>query len=650
MDDFKPKNVIITLGIVALIIIVNFYLYTRGLTPGNHLLLVHLYYPLVIITAVFTNYSGMLIIVLVSSLANLIQLRQLLEVESVVVTLAYPFISFIIGHLITGIRRRQVRERIRAAALHHKAATEMNTLYQMSITLTSLTSLSSILRSMMRILSDELGSERSQLALVESDGANDQLPLLRVTATHGFDPEEEDGGIPKPWLEPMREVASSGKPKIISGRSEFVSPEEYAKGDEINFYCLPVKVRGEIIGVLSAEKLLLPGISYRDDLRFLEIVSSIIGQVIQINRMLDSIRDMVVYNDNILASMASGIVAFDMLGKVTIFNHVAEEIIGIKRSQALGKSYWALFASQEEMTQPIRQALGESEVGSNLEVALSREGESQLILNLSTSLLKNGEDQVIGAVASFSDISQVKKLEEEVKRTDRLATAGEMAAGLAHEIRNPLSGLRGSAQLIATELGEDDPRTEYTEVIVEEVDRVEGLIRKLLDLVKPISPDFKEGDVNEILTDTLSFVLKSVRNGEEFKIVRELAPSLPVITVDEESLRGAFMNILLNAFQAMPEGGVLSLRTELDGERSTVKIRVADTGPGIPSQERELIFNPFYTRRRGGTGLGLSVTGRIIAEHGGSIGVEGVPGNGAAFVISLPVMNKKKTNAKNEVF
>ena len=198
MDDFKPKNVIITLGIVALIIIVNFYLYTRGLTPGNHLLLVHLYYPLVIITAVFTNYSGMLIIVLVSSLANLIQLRQLLEVESVVVTLAYPFISFIIGHLITGIRRRQVRERIRAAALHHKAATEMNTLYQMSITLTSLTSLSSILRSMMRILSDELGSERSQLALVESDGANDQLPLLRVTATYGFDPEEEDGGAARP--------------------------------------------------------------------------------------------------------------------------------------------------------------------------------------------------------------------------------------------------------------------------------------------------------------------------------------------------------------------------------------------------------------------------------------------------------------------
>ena len=635
MENLKAKT-LITLGLGILILIVNFYLYRRGLTTGYFMLLVHLYYPTIIVVALYTNYAGIVAIVVLSSLVNLIHLGQVFEVHTAAVTLVYPFISFLIGHLITNIRSRQVREKMRADALHFKEATEMNTLYQMSITLTSLTSLNAILRSMMRILSDELGMKRGQLALIES-GASNTL-LLKAEATHGFDPGDDDGILYGPWKEAVQKAAATAKGEVVAIGVGAKAEDDPSQGSRIYFYCLPIKVRGEVIGVMSLEKVLIPGISHQDDFRFLEIVCSIIGQVIQINRMLDSIRDMAVYNDNILGSMASGIVAFDLRGDITIFNRAAESMTNIARSEALGEGFSTLFSEQEALAAPIRRALEEAEVSTNLEIPLIRESGGPVILNLSTSMLRDSEGKVIGAVASFNDISQVKKLEEEIKRSDRLATAGEMAAGLAHEIRNPLSGLRGSAQLLASELGKRDPRTEYAQVIVEEVDRVEGIIRKLLDLVKPMKPHFKKGNVNGILTDTLSFVLKSVKSGVEFEIVKDLDPSLPPIIIDEEGIRGAFMNILLNAFQAMPDGGLLMIRTELEDEGREVKITVADTGPGVPQQERELIFNPFYTLRRGGTGLGLSVTSRIIAEHGGSIRVESGGSEGSAFAISLPIL------------
>jgi PAS domain S-box-containing protein len=643
------KNAI-TLGVVALMVAVNFYLYTHGLTAGYYLLLLHLCYPLVVIGAICTNYVGMLTIVIASSVANFIHLYRLFDAETLAAALSYPPISFLIGHLIVSLRGRQVKDEMKADSLYRKEAAEMSTLYQMSITLTSLTSLNAILRSMMRILADELGMERGRLSLVElgrlvgadgnTPGAYDRTPL-RVEAVHGFAAGEAHSGHYNLWDESERRAASTGKPEIISGRGYHPRGEGRAEENEVSFYCLPIKVRGEAIGVLSLEKAVPRGLSYRDDLRFLEIVSSIIGQVIQINRMLVSIRDMALYNDNILDSMASGIVVLDMEGRVTIFNRAAEAMTGIARSEALGKPFSTLLAGQERLSEPIRRTLEDGEVSINLEVPLSDGNGREASLSLSTSMLKDSEGRVIGAVASFNDISQVKKLEEDIKRADRLSAAGEMAAGLAHEIRNPLSGLRGSAQLLISELGEDDPRSEYAQVIVEESDRVERIIRKLLDLAKPIRPSFKEGDVNKILADTLSFVLRSVRGDGNFKIVKELDPSIPPIMLDEEGLRGAFMNILLNSFQAMQGGGLLRLRTELDGEGSTVKITIADTGPGIPPEDREKVFNPFYTRKVGGTGLGLSVTGRIIAEHGGSIVVESEPGKGAAFVISLPVAGVK---------
>ncbi len=236
------------------------------------------------------------------------------------------------------------------------------------------------------------------------------------------------------------------------------------------------------------------------------------------------------------------------------------------------------------------------------------------------------------------------KLYQQMKERDRLAALGEMSAGLAHEIRNPLAAIKGAAQYLdPRKLPEED--REFLEIVIEEVGRLNGVVSQFLDYSRPLKPSMSPGSVNEILEKTMKLLGSEVPANVAVEL--ELADWLPRVSCDAEQLKQVFINLALNAFQAMPRGGRLHVSTRVahdelafwrEGSRraDVVEIRLRDTGPGVPEDARESIFVPFYTTKEKGTGLGLAICQRIVKAHQGTIGVRSPPEGGAEFLVSLP--------------
>jgi two-component system sensor histidine kinase HydH len=243
------------------------------------------------------------------------------------------------------------------------------------------------------------------------------------------------------------------------------------------------------------------------------------------------------------------------------------------------------------------------------------------------------------------------KLYQQMKERDRLAALGEMSAGLAHEIRNPLAAIKGAIQYLEPRRLPEEDR-EFLEIIIEEVNRLNGVVTQFLDYSRPLKPSLAPGDVNEILEKTFRLLLAETPPQIEVRL--DLAAGLPRVQCDAEQLRQVFLNLALNAFQAMPRGGKLTVSTRVERDelafwregkrrRDVVEIRFRDTGPGIPEEARENIFVPFYTTKEKGTGLGLAICQRIVKAHGGAIAVRtAAGGEGAEFVISLQGLHEDR--------
>ncbi len=238
-----------------------------------------------------------------------------------------------------------------------------------------------------------------------------------------------------------------------------------------------------------------------------------------------------------------------------------------------------------------------------------------------------------------SQADMILEIEEQLRRADRLSALGELSAGMAHEIRNPLGSIRGTAEILQEGIDPADKRYEFTRILIKEVDRLNRVVQDFLRFARPAPVERGRFDVNETLREILLLTRQqAVRNG----VAAELqAGELPPVAGDREQLKQAFLNLVLNALQAMPGGGKLTVATALRDGRAAITI--ADTGQGIPPENLERIFNPFFTTRQEGTGLGLAITHRIIQGHGGRIDVESRPGEGTTFTLLLPLAEDSGT-------
>lgn len=228
---------------------------------------------------------------------------------------------------------------------------------------------------------------------------------------------------------------------------------------------------------------------------------------------------------------------------------------------------------------------------------------------------------------------QILEIEEQLRRADRLSTLGELSAGMAHEIRNPLGSIRGTAEILKDGVDLDDPRHEFAEILVKEVDRLNRVLEDFLRFARQAPRERGRFDLNAVVREVLDLTRRQAERCD-VAVITQLT-ELPQLDGDGGQLRQALLNLVLNALQAMPRGGQLTVTTRL--EHNQAEVTVADNGPGIPVGEEERIFKTFVTSRPDGTGLGLPISQRIVVSHGGQITLRNNPGQGAAFTIALPL-------------
>ncbi len=236
--------------------------------------------------------------------------------------------------------------------------------------------------------------------------------------------------------------------------------------------------------------------------------------------------------------------------------------------------------------------------------------------------------------------------QELVQRADRMASIGELASGIAHEIRNPLAGIQGAIQILSEGFPKQDPRTQVTDEIQKQIYKLERLVKELLNYAKPVPANYLPTDINQLVDKVLSFFITQRGRSADFKIEKNFFSSLPKTMVDPSSLEQAFLNIILNAQKAMPEGGTFTVSTVALPQRKDdgkvareVQIIFEDTGVGIPRENLPKIFNPFFSTRPDGTGLGLSITKNIVEQNGGKVEVQSQVHVGTKFIITLPAIN-----------
>jgi two-component system sensor histidine kinase PilS (NtrC family) len=340
-------------------------------------------------------------------------------------------------------------------------------------------------------------------------------------------------------------------------------------------------------------------------------------------------------HERIVASIRSGLVTTDLDGRIFTFNFAAQEITGYREEMIRGKDASILFGDLKDHIAETVRALEKGQNSPRFETnCLTSEG-MRLRLGYSISPLSSESGDTTGMVITFQDLTQVRSLEETSRRQDRLAAIGRMAASIAHEIRNPLAAMRGSIQMLRSEVDSDSSQAELMEIILRESDRLNRIITDFLNYARPRSLTQARVDVGDLLHQTFALMRHSPEISTNQSIVEEL-PKEPIFAeADEGQLKQVFWNLARNALQAMPQGG--TLRTTLESNSNNrLRISFTDTGRGMSPDQVEHLFEPFSSTT-GGTGLGLSIVYQIIRDHGGTINVRSRVGQGTTITVELPV-------------
>ncbi|NLN40003.1 MAG: PAS domain S-box protein [Smithella sp.] len=343
------------------------------------------------------------------------------------------------------------------------------------------------------------------------------------------------------------------------------------------------------------------------------------------------------YLHNILESLINGVIVTDIEGKIQTLNTCAETLTGIRQAQAAGRHFSVLFESPAAgggIGADPAQCFG-AEAGSKVKTA----GRT---LEVFCSPFKSPAAELIGHVLVIRDVTQIEKLEEMAKRTEKFAAMGEMAANIAHEVRNPLGSIELYASLLLKNLA-DDKNRERAGRIISSVKNVDNKISNLLLFTRRPLPQMKVIGLHQVLTEVIEFSEQIIEQaGIEISVYMDTSDIL--IMADAEMIKQIFLNVILNAQQAMPEGGEISIMTRLAPESPLEpRVRMAeiifqDAGPGIPAADRSRIFDPFFSTKENGSGLGLAIVHNIVSEHNGLITVDNAPQGGMVVSISLPVV------------
>ena len=352
-----------------------------------------------------------------------------------------------------------------------------------------------------------------------------------------------------------------------------------------------------------------------------------------IKKTLSEMKD---YTSKILETIDDAIISIDRQGIIKSFNRKSEEIFGKKKEEVIHKDCEKVLNLNEGGDCLFKKCLQE-EKNINQELVLEEEGLGKKFIEISTSFLTDESEKITGLVAVIRDVTEWKNLNEEIARNKRLAALGKLSAGIAHEIRNPLSSIRGLAQFISHTLSKEDERRVDLNTIIQEVDRLNNLVIQVLDYAKVKKPNLSPFSLNELISEVVELFQKQI-NKYKIKFHLQLSPHISSFWADKDQVRQIFMNIIINAIQAIPEEGEIKIETEetIYKEKPAIKLVVEDNGIGIPEQNLQQIFDPFFSTKEQGSGLGLSIVYTLVEGHQGEVKVESKEGKGTKFIIFLP--------------
>lgn len=345
----------------------------------------------------------------------------------------------------------------------------------------------------------------------------------------------------------------------------------------------------------------------------------------------------------LVAKLPVGVIVTDRDGRVTTWNRAATEMTGVAGAVAVGKEPVTLLPPALAVFFAEGGSGGNTATGLEQEVTITVADTAQhLLCHVIDALDQQGVYQ--GQVLLISNLTQIKGMEKEMRENERLAAVGRMAAGVAHEVRNPLSSIKGLALLLKTKFAPDSRESETAGLLIQEVERMNRTVSELLSFARPAPLEVRAVRLNKLLADNLRLIASDAENSGVVTRLR-LAEDLRSVAGDADRLSQVFLNLLLNAVQSMEGGGELTVSAENNPGPETVLVTIRDTGCGIVRENLGQVFYPYFTTKNNGTGIGLAISQKIVSDHRGTIRIDSAPGQGTTVTVELPVYRGQEGNA-----
>jgi PAS domain S-box-containing protein len=417
-------------------------------------------------------------------------------------------------------------------------------------------------------------------------------------------------------------------------------------------YYVPCVVRGRMVAVIGLGRSADGALLSSEDVEILRTVSGYVAVAIENSLLYQEQEERAAelkllkeVNESIVESINVGLLAVDLEGRITHVNSALEEILDIGRGEAMGRRVEELFA--EEFADTLRQVLGNNgwrlqELRNIYKLHTATRLGHTLVLNIALAPLQGDSLEQTGALVVLEDVTGRIRLEEQLQQREKLSSIGLLAAGVAHEVNTPLTGVSSYTQMLLGMMPATDPKHALLQKIGRQADRAVNIVNNLLNFSRTGgATEFSDLDINRVLDDTIQLIEPQLRRNQ-IEIVREYEIEPPLVFGNAGKLQQIFTNLLLNARDAIPDGGRITLRTT-SAEDDSLVVEIADTGIGIAPENVAKIYDPFYTTKGvgRGTGLGLAVSYGIVQEHSGHIGVESAPGRGTTFRIALPTAHAR---------
>jgi two-component system, NtrC family, sensor kinase len=514
-----------------------------------------------------------------------------------------------------------------------------NSLLDFGRTLSATTALDPLLDSLVSRLQEVMNVERVAI-FIESRTSKSGYVVARAA------------GLPAPVVVPndFREMI-----RVRSADSGVVRADDLDLNSDASgsvrralHYFVPCVVRGRMVAVIGLGRSVDGALLSSEDVEILRTVSGYVAVAIE-NSLLykdqqeraGELKMLKEFNESIIESINVGLLAVDLDGRVTRLNSALEHILDLRRDAAVGRRVENLFS--EDFADTLKQVLGKDgwrlkEIRNIYKLHTATRGNRMLVLNIALAPLQDGQGQT-GALVVLEDVTARITLEEQLQQREKLSSIGLLAAGVAHEVNTPLTGVSSYTQMLLGMLNENDPKHALLQKVRAQAERATNIVNNLLNFSRTGSAtEFGEIDVARVLDDTLQLLEPQLRRSQ-IQIVRAYAEDAPEAYGNAGKLQQVFTNLILNARDAIPDGGQIVVATSTADDGSLVA-EISDTGIGIAPENVAKIYDPFYTTKGvgQGTGLGLAVSYGIIQEHAGRISVESTPGQGTTFRITLPTV------------